>query len=175
MVQAKSLLGLAFVALLVLGGLFLLATAGDVGSLHVARQSQQTAAQVGGQIEIVQATHQIYDPGFEIELSEHAEEHPIEAGWIRECLGKNGAVQVFRNRKVPNRFMRVCDLGYDEITGLQFGIQVVERITRNGREVWIEITAYVPKLTAPLRAKGIDGIWEWARTADWAGFTQFKP
>jgi hypothetical protein len=172
MVKVKSSFVLGFVALLVVGALFLLATAGDVGSLHVARQSQQTGAQLQGQqIEIVNATHQIYDPDFPLELSDHAtEEHPVESVWIRDCLNKNGAVQVFRNRRVPSRFMRVCDLGFDEITGLQFGIQVVERITRDGREVWIEITAYVPKLTADLAAQGIDGIWDWARVANWAGF-----
>jgi hypothetical protein len=76
-------------------------------------------------------------PEIQVEENPHADKH-LEAEPIRQCLDKNGATQIWRNKKEKFRFYALCQLG-DGRWGFR------EFVWNTALNSWWEVTAFVPK------------------------------
>lgn len=94
---------------------------------------------------------------FAVQLMMHANQsHPDDAEWVRNCLNRNGTLQLWQITNT-NKFYRVCS------DGEKFGIQAVIQEGENG---WREITSFIKNkmhvledVERYLRNSGATRIW----------------
>lgn len=96
--------------------------------------------------------------GLLMSLSAHAtDKHLSDADWVRDCLNRNGTLQLW-NILGTDKYYRVCT----DLRG-KFGIQAV---IKEGENAWREITSFVKnkmhtlaKVEQYLRNAGATRIW----------------